>query len=215
MRKNLRICETFVSIQGETTRAGWPCFFIRLSECNLRCRYCDTKYAYRPAPPRALDGLAADFKASKAPMVMVTGGEPLLQPNVLDLLKLLVKHGTTLLETNGSLDIAKVPAKVSTILDVKCPGSGCAAKNHWPNMRRLRSQDEVKFVLCGRSDYEWARGIMKKHRLAERCRAVNLSPAHGFLKPQTLAAWIIRDALPARLNLQLHKQIWPKARRGR
>ena len=215
MAKTLQVCETFVSIQGETTWSGRPCFFIRLAGCNLRCRYCDTKYAYRGGRPRPIEKLAADFQASKMPLVEVTGGEPLLQPRLHDLLKLLVKRGTTLLETNGSLDISRVPAGVITILDIKCPGSGQADKNCWPNLRHLRPRDEIKFVLCGRRDYEWARKIMAEYRLADHCRAVNFSPAAGFLKPQTLASWIMRDCLPVRLNLQLHKQIWPKAGRGK
>lgn len=215
MTKTVQVCETYVSIQGETTWAGWPCFFIRLSGCNLRCRYCDTKYAYRGGRPYPLDKLAADFKTSKMPLAEVTGGEPLLQPNVYDLLKLLVQHETTLLETNGSCDISNVPEGVIIILDIKCPGSGFADKNCRPNMRRLRHCDEVKFVLCGRKDYEWARKITEKHRLTERCQAVNFSPAKDFLKPQSLAAWIIKDCLPVRLNLQVHKQIWPKADRGK
>lgn len=215
MKKTLRVCETFISIQGETTWSGWPCFFIRLSGCNLRCRYCDTKYAYRGGRPCPVDKLAADFQASKMPLAEVTGGEPLLQPEVHDLLKLLVKRGTTLLETNGSFDISRIPKGVITILDIKCPGSGYADKNYWQNMRRLRPQDELKFVICGRKDYEWARAITEKYRLTRHCRAVNFSPAVGFLQPPTLASWIIRDCLPVRLNLQFHKQIWPKARRGK
>lgn len=215
MTKTVHVCETFVSIQGETTWAGWPCFFIRLSGCNLRCRYCDTKYAYRGGHTHPIDSLADEFSASKMPLVEVTGGEPLLQPDVYDLLKLLVKRGATLLETNGSLAISKIADNVITILDVKCPGSGQADKNYWRNMRYLRPRDEVKFVLCGRTDYEWARKVTDKYRLAKHCRAVNFSPAVGFLKPQTLASWIIKDCLPVRLNIQLHKQIWPKAARRR
>jgi len=215
MKKTVKVCETFVSLQGETTRAGWPCFFIRLAGCNLRCQYCDTKYAWRAGRPCSVDKLAADFKASRLPLAEVTGGEPLLQSGVYDLLKLLVKRGETLLETNGSVDIARVPEGVITILDIKCPGSGQADKNYWQNIRRLRPEDEVKFVLCGRKDYEWARQVIDKYRLTEHCHAVNFSPAAGFLKPQTLAAWIMRDCLRVRLNLQLHKIIWPKAVRGK
>lgn len=151
------------------------------------------------------------------PLVEVTGGEPLMQAGVYDLLKLLVKRGKeeTLLETNGSFDISHVPKGVITILDIKCPGSGFADKNYWRNMRRLRPHDEVKFVIGGRKDYEWARKITEEYRLTEHCHAINFSPAAGLLKPQTLAAWIIKDCLPVRLNLQLHKQIWPKAVRGK
>jgi len=215
MKKTVSVRETFVSIQGESTWTGWPCYFIRLSECNLRCRYCDTKYAYRGGRPCPIDKLAADFQASKMPLVEVTGGEPLLQPGVYDLLRLLIKRGTTLLETNGSFDISRVPKGVITILDIKCPGSGFAEKNYWRNMRLLRPHDEVKFVICGRNDYEWARKIVENYNLIKHCCAVNFSPAVGLLKPQILVSWIIKDSLPVRLNLQLHKQIWPKAARGK
>ena len=215
MQKTIRVCETFISIQGETTWTGWPCFFIRLSGCNLRCRYCDTRYAYRSAPPRSTDSLAADFKASKMPLVEVTGGEPLLQPGVYDLLKLLVKRGTTMLETNGSCDISLVPKNVITILDIKCPGSGFADKNDWHNLKRLRPRDEVKFVVCDRNDYQWARRVIHKYGLINKCHAVNFSPAAGFISHPALAGWILKDRLPVRLNLQLHKVIWPKAVRGK
>ena len=213
MSKTVQVCETFSSIQGESTWSGRPCFFIRLGGCNLRCRYCDTKYAWRGGRPCPVDKLAADFDASKMPLAEVTGGEPLLQPGAHDLLKRLARRGTTLLETNGSCDIAPVPEDVVIILDIKCPGSGFAHMNLWRNMRRLRPQDEVKFVICSRQDYAWARKITEKYKLTGHCRAVNFSPAGGFLKPQTLASWILRDGLPVRLNLQMHKQIWPKAGR--
>lgn len=216
MSKYLRVCETFTSIQGETTFAGWPCFFIRLSGCNLRCRYCDTKYAYRGGGLRTIKSLIAEYEASGVPLAEVTGGEPLLQAGVFDLLKGLVKTAkTTLLETNGSLSIAKVPEKVVTILDIKCPGSGFADKNHWQNMKLLKPHDEVKFVICNRKDYEWSKQIMGKYHLMKRCRAVNFSPAMGFLSSSTLARWILKDKLSVRLNVQIHKQIWPKAIRGR
>lgn len=217
MIKTVQVCEKFVSIQGESTFAGRPCFFIRLSGCNLRCRYCDTKYAWRRGRPHPIDKLADDFQASKMPMVEVTGGEPLMQSGVYDLLKLLVKCGKnkTLLETNGTFDISHVPEDVITILDVKCPGSGQADKNYWQNMRCLRPEDEVKFVLCGRKDYEWSKQIISKYNLIKRCHAVNFSPARGFLNSPTLAGWMIKDRLPVRLNMQLHRQIWPKSRHGK
>ncbi len=215
MTKTVKVCETFSSIQGETTFAGQPCFFIRLSGCNLRCRYCDTKYAYRAGRRRAISSLVVEYKASGMPLVEVTGGEPLLQDSVYPLLKILAKHGETILETNGSFSISGVPDKVITILDIKCPASGFIMKNDWQNMRLLRAHDEVKFVVCNRNDYEWSRGIIKKYGLIKRCRAVNMSPAARFLATPTLARWIIKDRLPVRLNLQLHKIIWPKAKRGK
>lgn len=213
--KKLRVSETFSSLQGESSFAGFPCFFIRLSGCNLRCRYCDTKYAYRPGRPRTVSSLVAEYEASGIPLVEVTGGEPLLQSATRVLLAELVKHGKTLLETNGSFDISKVPGKVVTILDIKCPGSCFTDKNHWQNMKLLRPHDEVKFVICNRKDYDWAKQIMDKYHLTQRCRAVNLSPTVKFLSLPTLAGWIIRDKLPVRLNIQLHKTIWPKAKHGK
>jgi 7-carboxy-7-deazaguanine synthase len=217
VKKKLLVCETFISIQGETTWSGWPCFFIRLAGCNLRCRYCDTKYAWRGGRARPILELAAGFAAAKTPLAEITGGEPLLQENVYDLLKLLLRRrkGKILLETNGACDTARVPDGVITILDIKCPGSGFANTVHWKNIPRLKTNDEVKFVICSRKDYEWARRVTEKHRLAARCKAVNFSPAAGFLKPRTLASWIARDGLPVRFNLQLHRQIWPQAERAK
>lgn len=214
MKKSVFVCETFSSIQGETTWAGRPCFFIRLSGCNLRCRYCDTKYAYRGGHLRTITSLVAEYEANGIPLVEVTGGEPLLQSGNFALLQELAKRGKTLLETNGSRSISKVPDKVIISLDIKCPGSGFVKKNRWQNMGLLRAHDEVKFVICNRKDYEWSKQIMDKYGLTERCRAVNFSPAKGFLTSPTLAGWIIKDRLPVRLNLQIHKQIWPQARRG-
>jgi len=215
MQNNLLVSETFSSIQGETTFAGRPCFFIRLSGCNLRCRYCDTKYAWRNGSSRSIASLVAEYKASGLPLVEVTGGEPLSQAGTPDLLKELVKHGKTLLETNGSHDLSNVPDKIVTICDIKCPGSGFADKNRRQNMKLLRPYDEVKFVVCSRKDYDWAKHIMDKHALVKRCHAVNLSPAAGFIAAPTLARWILKDKLPVRLNIQLHKQIWPKVGRGK
>ncbi|MFC1454153.1 radical SAM protein [Verrucomicrobiota bacterium] len=215
MTKTVKVCETFSSIQGETTFAGQPCFFIRLSGCNLRCRYCDTKYAYSAWRRRSVLSLVAEYKTSGLHLVEVTGGEPLAQDSVYPLLKKLAKHGETILETNGSFSISGVPDKVITMLDIKCPGSGFIMKNDWQNMTLLRAHDEVKFVVCNRNDYEWSRGIIKKYGLIKRCHAVNMSPAAGFLAAPTLARWVIKDRLPVRLNLQLHKIIWPKAKRGK
>lgn len=215
MTNPLQVCETFASIQGESTFAGRPCFFIRLSGCNLRCRYCDTRYAYRRGKTRSIPSLVSEFAESGLSLVEVTGGEPLLQNGVYELLRALSRRATVLLETNGTLPVSKVPRKVVAIIDVKCPGSGFADKNCWRNMRLLRSHDEVNFVICGRTDYAWARRMLEKYRLPGRCRAVNFSPAAGFLKPQPLASWIIRDCLPVRLNCQLHREIWPKTMRGK
>lgn len=215
MTKALQVCETFASIQGESTFAGRPCFFIRLSGCNLRCRYCDTRYAYQGGAKRPVPALVSEFKASGLSLAAITGGEPLLQDGVYDLLSALTHEATVLLETNGTIPVSKVPRQVVALIDIKCPGSGFAGENCWQNMRRLRPHDEVKFVICGRTDYVWSRQVMQKYRLAGRCRAVNFTPAAGFLKPQILASWILRDCLPVRLNCQLHRQIWPETIRGK
>jgi 7-carboxy-7-deazaguanine synthase len=215
MEKNLLVCETFSSIQGETTFAGRPCFFIRLAGCNLRCRYCDTKYAWRGGRECSIAQLEKAFKKSRLSLALVTGGEPLLQEHVCGLLATLARQGTTMLETNGTRDISRVPGKVITILDIKCPGSGFAGQNDWHNLERLRPHDEVKFVVCDRNDYQWSRRIIHKYGLIGKCRAVNISPAAGSLSPAVLADWILKDRLAVRLNLQLHKIIWPKAVRGK
>jgi len=215
MQKKLRVSETFSSIQGESSFAGLPCFFIRLSGCNLRCRYCDTRYAYRPGRLRTVSSLVAKYEASEIPLAEVTGGEPLLQSATRVLLKELAARGRTLLETNGSCSISSVPDNVITILDIKSPGSGFARGNDWRNMELLKAQDEVKFVVCNRKDYDWAKEIIDKYDLNQRCQAVNMGPARGFLSARLLADWIIEDRLPVRLNLQLHKIIWPKAKRGK
>ncbi|MFA7158828.1 MAG: radical SAM protein [Kiritimatiellia bacterium] len=215
MTKTIQVCETFSSIQGETTFAGRPCFFIRLAGCNLRCRYCDSQYAWRPGRRRTVASLVREFRRSGLSLAEVTGGEPLCQCATFRLLAALCKHGMTLLETNGSLDISRVPKAVRILMDIKTPGSGQAASNEWRNLELLGRKDEVKFVICGREDYEWAREVIASNRLTKRCGAVNLGPAAGLLAPPTLARWILKDRLPVRINLQLHNIIWPGAVRGK
>lgn len=215
MRETLQVCEVFSSFQGETTSTGWGCFFIRLAGCNLRCRYCDTPYAWTGGQTITITKLVRAFEASGMKLAAVTGGEPLLQPGVVGLLERLSRRAETILETNGSLPLPRLPRGVRVILDLKCPGSGHVGSNVWNNLDSLRPMDEVKFVLCGRRDYLWARKVTRQRLLIGRCRAVNFSPAGGFLKLRVLADWILRDRLPVRLNLQIHKQIWPEAVRGK
>jgi len=211
----LTINEIFYSIQGETTYAGRPCVFVRLTACDLRCSWCDTPYAFHEGTKRSLDDVLEEVDRYGCPLVEVTGGEPLLQEGVYDLMQSLVDRGrTVLLETGGHRSTGRVPETVVTILDVKCPGSGEAAKNDWSNLERLRPHDEVKFVVKDREDYEYARDVIVRHDLASRAAAIHLSPVHGELNPRTLSEWTLADHLPVRVQLQLHKFIWDPAARG-
>lgn len=209
----LEVCETFVSILGESTHAGLPAFFIRLAGCNLRCRWCDTPYAYEGGRRESLEALVEAARNSHVPCVLVTGGEPLLQTETLALLSALADTGSkVLLETNGSLPIHPVDPRVSLILDVKCPGSGMADRMHWANLDRVTPKDEVKFVVSGPEDFAWALRVVRQYNLADRL-PVLISPVFGEVPPQEVAGWILASGLPLRLNLQLHKYIWdPKAR---
>lgn len=204
----LRITEIFYSLQGETSRVGLPTVFVRLTGCPLRCGYCDTAYAFHGGETKTLDEVLAEVATHRARYVCVTGGEPLAQKNSLALLAALADAGYSVsLETSGALDITGVDPRVSRVVDIKTPGSGEVAKNRWQNLVRLTEHDEIKFVLCSAEDYEWAKRVMVQHRLAQIC-PVLFSPSHGQLDPATLADWILRDHLPVRLQLQLHKQLW-------
>lgn len=209
----LRVNEIFYSIQGESTRAGWPCVLVRLTGCQMRCSWCDSEYSFYEGEWMSLAEVVATVAAFDCPLVEVTGGEPLLQPAALPLMSALADAGhEVLLETGGGLDIAAVDPRVRRIVDVKCPGSGEAAANHWPNLSLLTERDEVKFVVADEADYEYAKRVMAEHHLAERC-PVHLSPVHGRLDPTRLAEWVLRDRLRARVQLQVHKYLWdPKAR---
>ncbi|MFU8818774.1 MAG: radical SAM protein [Desulfurivibrio sp.] len=214
--ETLQISEIFYSIQGESSQAGYPCIFVRLAGCNLRCTYCDARYTYEePAKVFQLDEvLAAIAQLPPAELVEVTGGEPLLQEGVYPLLSALLAGGRkVLLETNGSLSLARLPAEVHCIMDVKCPGSGMADHLETENFRRLTGRDEIKFVLSHRTDYDWARQIIDHYRLLPG-RSVTFSPVSGHLDPAELASWLLADALPVRLQLQLHTLLWPERRRG-
>ncbi|MCB9895957.1 MAG: radical SAM protein [Planctomycetes bacterium] len=211
---HLLINEVYASIQGESSHAGRPCVFVRTSVCNQRCSYCDTAYAFTEGEPLALDDVVEKALGFGIPLVEITGGEPLLQPLFPELCKRLLAAGSeVLVETGGSHDIAIVPEGVKTILDIKTPGSGEEPANHYPNLALLRPGDEVKFVLTSREDYEWARGLVQREKLTERT-TVLFSPAFRRIEPADLSAWLIADRLQVRLNLQLHKFIWPPSRRG-
>ena len=211
----MTVNEIFFSIQGESTYAGRPCVFVRLTACDLRCSWCDTEYAFHEGRKRSLDEVLADVDRFDCPLVEVTGGEPLLQEGVYPLMDSLLARGrTVLLETGGHRSTAAVPEPVVTILDVKCPGSGEAHRTDWSNLDRLRPHDEVKFVIRDRADYEYARDVIARHRLAERTAALHLSPVHGVMDLRQLSEWALADRLPARIQVQLHKYIWDPATRG-
>jgi 7-carboxy-7-deazaguanine synthase len=223
---SLLVNEIFHSIQGESTWAGCPCVFVRLRGCHLRCRYCDTEYAFREGGRRSVAELVETACGFGTPLVEVTGGEPLLQPGVHGLIASLCDRGrTVLIETSGACDISPCDPRSIVILDLKTPGSGECGRNDLGNLDRLRPRDEVKFVITDRGDYEWARATIRSHGLAERCHAVLLSPVFeqprgleilgcGGLSPKTLAEWMLEDRLPARMQTQLHKAIWPPHTRG-
>jgi 7-carboxy-7-deazaguanine synthase len=211
----LTVNEVFYSIQGESSYAGRPCVFVRLTACDLRCSWCDTPYAFHEGSKRSLDSVLAEVDAFGCPLVEVTGGEPLLQEDVYPLMEALLARGrTVLLETGGHRSTARVPTTVITILDIKCPGSGESDKTDWANVERLRTHDEVKFVIKDRRDYEYARDVIARHELARRAAAIHLSPVHGVMDARSLAEWVLADNLPVRVQLQLHKYIWDPATRG-
>ena len=203
----LLIHEIYASIQGESSFVGWPCTFVRLSRCNLRCRWCDTPQAFEGGERRSLEDVLSEALAHETPLVEVTGGEPLLQAATL--LRALCDAGrTVLLETSGERDISAVDPRVHRIVDFKAPGSGECERNRWSNVQRLTRRDEVKLVLADRADYEWARRVIAEHGLAQRAGAVLLSCVWGELEPAQLIAWMLEDRLPARFQLQAHKYIW-------
>ena len=207
--------EIFYSVQGESTYAGQPCVFVRLTACDLRCSWCDTPYAFHEGSKRRLEDVIAEVERYHCPLVEVTGGEPLLQEDVYPLMNELIARGKrVLLETGGHRSTARVPEAVITILDIKCPGSGEAERMDWDNLNRLRPRDEVKFVIKDRADYEYARDAIARHGLAGRAAAVHLSPVHGVLDPKMLSEWVLADRLPVRVQLQLHKYIWAPDTRG-
>ncbi|MCC7010848.1 MAG: radical SAM protein [Acidobacteria bacterium] len=211
----LTVHEIYQSIQGESTHTGRPCVFVRLTACDLRCAWCDTPYAFTGGRKMSIDDVLAAVAAYGCRLVEVTGGEPLLQPDAPALLSRLVAEGyEVLLETGGHRPIDEVPDAVVAILDVKCPGSGEAARMHWANLDQLSRHDEVKFVIADRTDFEYAADVLRRHDLAARVAAVHFSPVHGVLAPDLLARWMLDARVPARLQLQAHKYIWSPETRG-
>ena len=211
----LTVNEIFHSIQGESTYAGTPCVFVRLTACDLRCSWCDTPYAFYEGQKVPVDEVVTQVESYKCPLVEITGGEPLLQEDVYPLMDHLLGAGhTVLLETGGHVDTGKVPTEVVKIMDVKCPGSGEAEKQHWGNLDRLLPHDQVKFVIQDEADYRYACDVVSKYSLDTRCAAVLFSPVHGVLDPKTLSEWVLRDRVPARVQLQVHKYIWGPDVRG-
>ena len=211
----LTINEIFYSIQGEASRAGEPCVFVRLTACDLRCTWCDTPYAFYEGRKRSIEDVVAEVEGHRCRLVEITGGEPLLQDDVYPLIDRLMAGGyTVMLETGGHRPIGRVPKAVVKIMDVKCPGSGEADKNHWDNINALSPHDEVKFVLKDRMDYDYACDVIHRYDLPSRVSAVLMSPVHGVLEPKALAEWMLADHLPARLQLQLHKLVWSPIERG-
>jgi len=205
---HLRISEIFLSLQGETSRVGLPTVFVRLTGCPLRCHYCDTDYAFYGGRRIAISAILDEIASYAVRHVTVTGGEPLAQRECPALLKLLCDAGYSVsLETSGAMDISKLDLRVSRIVDIKTPGSGELDKNRWSNLDHLISHDEVKFVLCDKSDYEWSVAVMREHELGRIC-PILFSPVYGSLDPATLAEWVLRDRLPVRVQVQLHKLLW-------
>jgi 7-carboxy-7-deazaguanine synthase len=210
----VRISEIFFSIQGESSFAGWPCVFIRLAGCSLRCTWCDTQYANESGQEQKIVNVLEETLSYSVPLVEVTGGEPLEQKGTLELLQALCEHQkTVLLETSGSLPIAPVATRVHIIMDIKCTDSGMSQHLYGANLDHLAAKDEVKFVLASRRDYEFACQIICEQRLAERC-SVLLSTVFNQIDPRTVVQWMLADRLPARFQLQMHKYIWPADQKG-
>ena len=211
----LVIHEIYASIQGESSFAGLPCTFVRTTGCNLRCTWCDTTQAFHGGEKLTRAQVLERALSFRTPLVELTGGEPLLQAGVLPLMRELCDQGkTVLIETSGERDISAVDPRVHRIVDLKAPGSGEAAKNRWQNLNHLTQRDELKMVLRDRADYEWARELVGGERLAERVKHVLFSPVHGVLDPRELVSWVLADALPVRVNLQLHKYVWGPLTQG-
>jgi 7-carboxy-7-deazaguanine synthase len=204
----LRITEIFLSLQGESRSVGWPTVFVRLTGCPLRCGYCDTSYAFQGGQWMTLDTIVEQVTQHKVQHVTVTGGEPLAQKACPALLTRLCDVGLEVsLETSGALDVSPVDSRVIKVMDLKTPGSGEETKNRWENIDCLTEQDQIKFVICNRADYDWAKRMMEAHQLAARCEVL-MSPSFEQLEPRVLAEWVIEDRLPARFQLQLHKILW-------
>lgn len=211
----LVVHEIYASVQGESSFVGVPCTFVRLTGCNLRCSWCDTEQAFYGGKRMLRSEALSRALAFDTPLVELTGGEPLLQPGAIPLMRELADAGrTVLLETSGERDISAVDPRVHRIVDLKAPGSGESARNRWENIPLLTKRDEVKFVLRDRADYEWGRDVVREHALDTRVREVLMSPVFGCLEPRDLVAWILEDKLPVRFQLQMHKVVWAPDTQG-
>ena len=211
----LTVNEIYQSIQGESTWAGLRCVFVRLTFCDLRCTYCDTEYAFYKGEKRPLDDIFSEVQAFDCPLVEITGGEPLLQKNVLPLMTSLCDAGrAVLIETSGAHDISVIDPRVHRIVDLKTPGSGEVARNLLSNLNHLTQRDEIKCVIGSREDYEWSRAMVLDHDLAARCGTVLFSPIFGRIQPVEIVNWMVEDKLPVRFQLQMHKFIWDPAKKG-
>jgi len=210
----LIINEIFFSIQGESTRIGLPCVFVRLTSCDLRCVWCDTAYAFDEGTEMSMEQILEIIELYKCKLVEITGGEPLLQANVHQLIKRLCDEGyDVMIETGGHRDISSIDPRIKRIMDIKCPGSLMEKHNRWENIEALTPQDEVKFIIANETDYKWAKDVIIKHDLTARC-TVSMSPVFGNIKNRNLAEWILRDNLHVRFQLQIHKYIWDPTTRG-
>lgn len=210
----MRVTEIFHSVQGESTYAGEPCVFVRLTGCPLRCTWCDTEYAFYGGQELSEKDILSKIQSFDCPLVEVTGGEPLAQPDSFPFISKLCDAGyRVLIETSGAIDITPVDLRAHVILDVKCPGSGMTDRMYWPNVEKLAAKDEAKFVLADRADYDWARDVLRQYDLANRC-TVLFSPVFGALELRHVAEWVLADRLPVRLQTQLHKLIWAPDMRG-
>jgi 7-carboxy-7-deazaguanine synthase len=210
----MRITEIYASVQGETQYAGLPCTLVRTTGCDLRCTYCDSAFAFHGGRDMTLDEIVAEVGRLGAPLVLLTGGEPMLQKELPSLAARLLEGGyRVMIETSGAHPLDALPADVVRIVDIKTPGSGESHRMHWPALDGLRPRDAAKFVLTSEADYRWASEVIRERRLAERTEVL-LSPMHGRLPPEQLVSWMLRDRLPARLNLQIHKYIWSPDARG-
>jgi 7-carboxy-7-deazaguanine synthase len=211
---SLTVNEVFFSIQGEGTRAGLPCVFVRLTGCPLRCTWCDTAYAFHEGQRRDEDGLLAEMEAHPCRLAQVTGGEPLSQPAAFPFITMLLDRGwTALVETSGHVPLDGLDRRAVAVMDVKAPGSGESHRMEWRNLDLLKPTDELKIVILDRRDYEWSRDLVRERGLAGRC-TVLFSPVHGRLDPGVLARWVLDDGLPVRVQVQLHKYLWPGVERG-
>jgi len=214
MSTTLKINEIYKSIQGESTHTGRPCIFVRLTYCNLRCTYCDTEYAFYEGKEKKIDTIMDEVKSMNCTLVEVTGGEPLFQPNCIELLNRLVNEGyEVMLETGGSISISDVPKSIIKIVDFKCPTSGMMKKNLWSILDDIQSHDEIKFVIGNREDFDWACKRINEYSLAEKC-TILFSPVFGEIEPKKIIDWIVDENIPVRFQLQSHKYIWPSEKKG-